>query len=250
MRQMTAEYKKIGNSRVLLLLLAALLGFVVFTWYDAIHSSITLQGYLVASGLLLACILGANIAAVAGAMIAGNDIRWNTLQHGCIRCGRKKTLLGKLLLVFSVDLFIPLLVFLFSAGIRLTAGAAKDIFPPQFVLKFLYSFEDLVYWSMLAFTVTLLSRSMLPGILLPAALINFESLSYHYIGMGIGRWLPDYRLKSILSSVFRDLRSGAMIIIPDLGYEYSFGCHVYVLCSVFLFILVSLIFMQKAEVES
>lgn len=250
MRQLSAEYRKIGSSKLLFLLLALLIGFVAFIWFDAVHSGIQLRGYLTSCGLLLTCVIGANIAAVTGAMIAGNDLRWNTLQHACVRCGRKNTLLVKVLLVFTADLFIPLFVFLFSAGIRLTSGAASDIFPAQFFLKFVYTFEDLVYWSMLSFTVTLALKTMLPGILLPFALINFESLTYRHIGMELGRWLPDYRLKSILSSVFRDLRSGSMIVIPDLGYQYHFGCHIYVICSVIVFFLISLAVMEKAEVES
>jgi hypothetical protein len=226
--------------------------FIAFCQYDAVRTGINAQGYIFSTGLATLNILGTVYIIFIGAFAFFNDWHWNTYQHQFINISNRKKICSlKLLIILMSSLFILILVVIFTCGIHfMNTGSINGILPDKFALQLLYTLLSLVFWGELAFTLTALTRNIVIGVLIPFVVNNFEILLYQYIGQKFSRFLPSYNLKSLLSYSFDNLKSGSMIVFPDIGYGFGIFNHIYLFVLLTFFILVNIYIFTKMEIPS
>ena len=228
MNVILSEIKKLKHSKVLFILFFVIVAFIVYAQYDAAEIGITSAGYIVSTSLAILNFFGVMLSYVMGAMVFYNDYTWNTI--GWLLTGNKsrsKIALTKIVTIFLINAGLELVVLLFAITIHLITGkTAVKLIPNQFLPQVIVTFLNLIIWGLLAFTLTTVTKSIILGILIPFVITSFEMLVYSYLNQVILRFLLNYNIRALIVTCFSNLKSGSLIVFPDIGYNGSLISHI------------------------
>ncbi len=248
-----SELRKLKHSKVLFGIFLLILAFVVYAQYDAATTGITSKGYIVSITLAFFNNLGLILAYVLGAMIYYQDDAWNTFQHMLTgRVSRNQVVGYKLLTIVAGNAGVEIVFIVFALAIHVITGRPVDrLLPEQFVIQAAITFINLNMWGIIAFAITTVTKSITLGILIPFVFTNFEMLVYPYCSKVLLRFLPNYHIRSMLTSSFNNLKSGSMIVFQDTGNRDGWMTHfLYVLIVVGIMIAIVFFGFRKEEVKS
>lgn len=246
------EYNKIKSSPILYIFAFLPIAFVTFAHFDAIKEGINLKGYLMSTALITLTVLGQFFIILLGTFLYTNDSRWNTHQHMYLNLkSRQKVLNLKVLMILLSSVFITVLIVLYSFAISIFSGTSfSDLLPEKFILQMVYVLITLFFWGVLSLSLSIFSNSSVIGILIPFAISCFETLLYQHIGLVFAKALPLFNIKTLLFYAFDNLKSGSMIVVPNIGYRYGVFSHLYLFIALCILYTVSRIYVSKAEIPS
>ena len=253
MNVILSEIQKLKHSKVLFILFSVIVALIVCAQYDAADIGITSAGYIVSTSLAILNYFGLMLSYVMGAMVFYNDYSWNTL--GSLLTGktsRAKAAWNKIVTIVLMNAGLELTVVLFAVAVHLITGKAADkLIPNQFLLQVIVTFVNLVVWGLLAFALTAITKSIILGILIPFVITSFEMLVYSYLSQAILRFLLNYNIRALIVECFSNLRSGSMIVFPDIGYVGNcIGHTCYIAVVLCILVVTSVLSFKKEEVTS
>lgn len=169
-------------------------GFILLIAYNVFSIAMDMQvqvsgGYYAYTVMMLACILGAVIPMAAGAFLGGFDGSTQMLEYRMTTQTSLQWLLSKLILL--VEIVFICIVALNTAGIVLDilkGNVCGDMQQNIFLLaeRLILTSSVWLFWGLLCFTISLLTKSPGVGILLGIAVFFGEQYIEQYIRIPFG----------------------------------------------------------------
>ena len=254
MRILRSELCKLKHSKILFGFFLLLIYYIVTAHSNAQMAGVTSKGYMVSITLgYLTFAYCLPIAYIAGALIFSQDDSWNTLPHlltGSL--SRRQTMGYKLLTLFVVNIGLETLLVLFAIALHLVTGRpAEKLFPEQIWLQLAVTFLCMSVWSIVAFSIVALTKSLTLGILIPFV-FSLEAYLYPFCSVTVKQCLPNYHIEALLAESFTNLKPGAtMLYFQHFGNGEPWYAHLlYELGLVTLMLGAAFLRFRREEVRS
>ncbi|KOY17248.1 ABC-2 transporter permease [Paenibacillus xylanivorans] len=199
--------------------------------------------------------LGPIVISIIGALIFGIEYRSFTLRQLWVQgLTRLEVLLTKVMAIFTFILLFMLMTILvgimFSFVTPVVFNLPMDLVNSKIITikdyspQILGSIISLLLWGMFAGCITVLSKSLMAGIIVGFIYPTIESSVFH--SWSVGQYLPLFIQKSMLPILFRDTAYGGIVSFYDMPDIYSVTTSMlFTLAYTMFFLLVTWIALKK-----
>ena len=219
-----AEITVLGRATGIRICAAALLFLVILVFYSSSEPAWAdvSRGFYFDQAFVLLGLYGSLLTAIAGAFVGGKDHEWRTRPWRFAVDGRKALLSARLILLALLSL-VCVIVCAGLGGLLDAMGGHGSHGAGALAARMGYVWGVMVFWGLVGFVVSSLSRSFAWGVAAPFVWVVLEPLVDFYLPAGIAGILPMWNIKIILRSLFPNQDGTLAVILPAPGSSAGSG---------------------------
>ncbi|KGX87480.1 ABC transporter permease subunit [Pontibacillus litoralis] len=202
--------------------------------------------------------LGPILISIVGALIFGIEYRHFTIRQLWISgMTRSEVLIGKVMGIFTFIIFFILVSIIIGLTVSFITPAifnlpmnivsTESIQLNDYFLQILGTILSLLLWGIFAGCITVISKSLITGVIIGFIYPTIESSILH--SWSFGQYFPLFIQKSMLPNLFRDTENGGIVSFYDMPDIYTVNQSLlFTFFYTLTFIFITLIVLKKQRI--